>query len=90
MRRIPSPDKGPDEIWEAQWAERHLKHCVAEAKRVMPAEKSQVFQLLSNGESVREVCSRLGLNANQVYKRRFDFRQQVRKLMNELDVEMPA
>ena len=89
MRRIPSPDKSPDEIWEEQWVQRHLKHCVAEARRVVPAEKSQVFQLLSNGISVREVCSRLGLNANQVYKRKFDFLQIVRKLMNELDVEMP-
>ena len=40
--------------------------------------------------TVKQVCARLGLNANQVYKAKSRVLQRVRQLMARFDSDVPA
>ncbi len=58
-----------DELWEQQWKQQHLRYCVAQVGGQVSAEAFEVFRLLVEEQcNVPEVCERMGLNANQVYK----------------------
>lgn len=90
MRWIADDARTPDQVWEDNWLQHHLRSCLASVKRTVSADKFRVFQLLMDGHTVLDVCSRLDLNSNQVYKRKSAVLQQVRQCMNELDCEFAS
>ncbi len=77
-----------DQIWETNWRLHHLRFCVAQvAKRVQP-ESFQAFQLLTEkGLSVVQVCEKMGMNPDQVYKIKSRFLALVRDEMKGFDLE---
>jgi RNA polymerase sigma-70 factor (ECF subfamily) len=72
----------PAQVWERQWHLEHLRYCCEQARRLVSARTYGAFELLAvHGASVAEVCARLGLSENQVYKARSRVLAEVRRLM---------
>ncbi len=84
-------EPSPAEIWEQSWRNEHLKYCVEQVRGLVSEINFQAFHMLMLDEcSVPDVCSRLGMNANQVYKAKSRVLQQVRRKMAELGMEEGA
>lgn len=88
---LPGSDPTADEIWERHWQQEHLKYCVEQVRESVSEMNHQVFcMLLFEACSVEDVCGRLGLNANQVYKAKSRVLQRVRQLMAQFDSDVPV
>lgn len=69
LGELPARDGAADDLWEEQWRQQHLCYCVEQVSKEVSEATFQAFQMLVRERlSVEEVCQRLGLNANQVYK----------------------
>ena len=79
------PEPGPDELWDRHWRGEHLRYALAEVKRRESPASYGAFELLLVEElSVPEVCARLNLNANQVYKAKSRVLRRVRETLGRL------
>lgn len=88
MRAIADTDPSPDQVWEAHWQHAHLKYCVEQVGAAVSPQNYRAFYLLVFEEqSVEEVSTELGMNANQVYKAKSRVLERIRIKMSELDVE---
>jgi RNA polymerase sigma factor (sigma-70 family) len=86
LDEIPAREPPLDEVWEQQWREQHLRYCVEQVAKQVPDATFQAFQLLVRDEcTAQEVCDRLGLTANQVYKAKARVLELVRAKMAEID-----
>ena len=91
VRNVVDPAPSPDELWDRHWRYEHLKYCVAAVRGSVSDRNYQAFcMLLFDDCSVDEVCTRLGMNANQVYKAKSRVLKQVREALSELDPELRA
>ena len=82
---------GPDEVWEQTWRQQHLRYCVDKVRTQVPEQTYAAFRMLVDEDAnVPEVCERLGLNANQVYKAKARVLELVREEMALLDPETSA
>jgi len=71
---------GPDQVWEDSWRREHLRYCLEIARQKESERTYRAFQLLLEDElSVPEVCARMEMNANQVYKAKARVLQRVRE-----------
>ncbi len=69
LRGLLDPEPGPDEVWEQTWRNVHLRYCVEQVRDATSPRNYEAFRLLVlENVSVDEVCHRLGMNRNQVYK----------------------
>jgi len=81
-------DDAPDEVWDRVWRQQHLKHCVELVRDEVSYESYAAFcMLLFDERPVEEVCGKLNMNANQVYKAKSRVLQRVRQRMAELGAE---
>lgn len=86
LRKLPHDDESADEIWERNWREEHLRFCVQAVRQQVSAETWDTFRMLVHeGLSVAEVCGRLQVSANQVYKARSRMLELVKRKMAYLD-----
>ncbi len=86
IRDLVDPAPSPDQVWEQHWRHEHLKYCVEAVRGSVSERNYQAFSMLLYEDcSVEEVCVRLSMNANQVYKAKSRVLQRVRKVMSELD-----
>lgn len=86
IQEVVDPASAPDAHWSEVWKMEHLRYCVEQARESVSDKNYQAFcMLLYEGSSVQEVCDRLGMKADHVYKARFRVLQRVREIMNELD-----
>ena len=91
IRKLRDPEPSPQEVWEQQWRNEHLKYCVEKARTRVSDRNFQVFHLLVlDGYTVEEVCAQLGLNPNQVYKAKARVLKHVAQMMAELDSDVPV
>lgn len=80
--QLAGDDATADQLWEEQWRQQHLRHCVQQAGLQVSEQSYQAFRMLVDEQcSVSEVCQRLGLNPNQVYKAKSQVLALVRDLM---------
>lgn len=85
LESIPNDDDSADQVWEQQWRQQCLRHCVQQAGSHVTEQSYQAFLLLVEEQcSVAEVCKRLGMNANQVYKAKARVLTTVRELMQAI------
>ncbi len=78
----------PAEHWEQVWELEHIRYCVERVRCEVSEPSFQAFRLLLfEGLAVQEVCERLGLNPNQVYKAKSKVLGHVRKRLVDLGVE---
>ena len=82
LRELADELPGPDELWEVQWKNQHLKYCVEQVRGSMPQAQFEAFEMLVlKGAAVEEVCEHLGMNSNQVYKAKSRMLRKVRAKM---------
>lgn len=86
MKIVPDDQLAPDEVWDRNWRNQLLKYCLEQVREEVSEINYQAFRMLLLEEcSVEEVCERLGLNPNQVYKAKSRVLQRVRAKLAELD-----
>ncbi len=84
---LQDPQPGPDEAWERIWREEHLRFALQEASTRLSERTYQTFVLLLLEElSVAEVCERMGMNANQVYKAKAQALRHVREVLERFGI----
>jgi RNA polymerase sigma-70 factor (ECF subfamily) len=89
VRRLPDREPPPGELWEQRWRFEHLKHCVEQVRGSVSETDFEVFRLLLFGECpVEEVCRRLGIHRNQVYKAKARVLERVRQRLVYLGVDV--
>lgn len=87
LRRLPTAAPTPEEVWEHHWRDQHLRYCVEQVRGSVSPKNFEAFRmLLFEGRSVADVGSRLGMNANQVYKAKSRVLNCVRAAMAQLGV----
>lgn len=88
LRNTPAEQQSPDEVWEAEWKNQHLKHCVEQLRREVSRRTFEVFSIVVlQGRPTAEACDELGMNPNQVYKAKARMLRRVRDKMSEYDCE---
>lgn len=81
----------PDEVWEAGWQREHLRYCLDLARAKEPERSFRAFELLALDElTVTEVCERMGMNENQVYKAKSRVLKRVRETLERLGGDVAA
>ncbi len=86
IQAVADSASAPEEHWAQIWKMEHLKFCVEQLRGSVSEKNYQAFcMLLFEGSSVTEVCERLHMKPDHVYKARFRVLERVRALMSELD-----
>ena len=86
LARLEGAEPSPDEEWERIWRGEHLRFALGEASKRLSERTYQTFVLLLLEElSVEEVCARMGMNANQVYKAKALALRRVREVLERLE-----
>jgi RNA polymerase sigma-70 factor (ECF subfamily) len=85
------PHPGPDELWERQWWNAHLRHG-AETVRGEVAETTfaAFVSYALEGKGAEVVAASLGLTVNQVYVAKHRVLDRIRSLMIDWTGEAPA
>lgn len=85
---LQSTEESLDDVWERNWRLHHLRYCVGQVgKRVQPS-TLVVFRLLTeSGLPASEVCSRMNMTADQVYKIKSRMLDMIRSEMNLYGLE---
>lgn len=82
LEQLPAHEPAADEQWEKHWKQQHLCYFVQQAGMQVSSQTFDAFRLLVEEQlSVPEVCRRLNINANQVYKAKAQVLAAVRELM---------
>lgn len=88
FRQLPAEDAAPDEIWERQWKQQHLKYCVEQIRGEVSPQTFKIFSLLVlKGCTVPDVCEQLDITPNLAYKARQRVLDRVREKMAEIGYE---
>jgi RNA polymerase sigma factor (sigma-70 family) len=91
VRNVVDPAPSPDGLWDRHWRYEHLKYCVEAVRGSVSERNYQAFRMLLFDDCpVSEVCVRLGMNANQVYKAKSRVLQRVRAILSDLDLDFSA
>lgn len=81
---LPDKQLNLEQAFDQQWKLSHLSFCLERVRSKVSDTTYQVFEMLTDGESVDNVASKLGLNANQVYKAKSKVLQLVREQMKRI------
>jgi RNA polymerase sigma-70 factor (ECF subfamily) len=85
LQELAADDETAAELWEQQWRQQHLRFCVDQARNFVSEQTFEAFRLLTKEDcSVPDVCQRLGMNANQVYKAKANVLAAVQELIGTL------
>jgi RNA polymerase sigma-70 factor (ECF subfamily) len=77
-----------DALWEQQWRRQHLRYCLQQVRsRVSSATYETFTMLMQAGISVPDICQRLEITPNQVYKAKARVLEAIRGLMRELEAD---
>jgi RNA polymerase sigma-70 factor (ECF subfamily) len=88
LRHLEAIYPSPEEVWEIEWRNQHLKHCVEQLRSEVSRTTFEAFSIVViEGRPVAEACDVLGMNANQVYKAKARMLRRVRDKMAELGCE---
>lgn len=87
MGALPDKEPLPDEEWERQWKNAHLRHCVEQIRPTVSEQNYRAFHLLVLEECpVEEVCRTLNINTNQAYKAKSRLLALIRDRLTEYDL----
>lgn len=89
LAEIPNTNLEPSVIWNRLWEFEHLKYCLARIGTEVSERNYAVFRLLTiEQNSVSQVCEKLNMSANQVYKITCDMKTRIRRKAEELGLEL--
>jgi len=84
VRQLEAVHASPEEIWETEWRNQHLKHCVEQLRSEVSRATFAAFSIVViEGRPVEEACRELEMNPNQVYKAKARMLRRVRDKMVE-------
>ncbi len=88
LAELQAHEESVDELWEKTWRTHHLMYCVAQVgKRVQP-ETFEAFRLLTEeGCDTNDVCLRMKMNPDQVYKIKSRMLELIRAEMKNFDLD---
>lgn len=85
FRRAQDREQSPDELWDHQWRQRHLKYCLELIRDEVAPHTYQAFEYHVLAEwPVERVCQTLKLSADQVYTAKSRITKRLRAKMSEL------
>ncbi len=71
LAELPADSPTADELWDEHWRRQHLRFCIEAARQDVSTKTFEAFQMLAQEcRSVPEVCEKLAMTPNQVYKAR--------------------
>lgn len=77
--------ESPDEVWDRMWRQQHLRYCMDQVRPLVSESTWGVFEsLMEQKENVDQICQRLGVSRNQVYKTRGRVLNLIRQKMEYL------
>lgn len=80
----------PEEAWERAWRVEHLRFALAKAEERVSERTYQAFQLLLiEGASVQDVCTRMGMAPDHVYKAKARALAAVRAILEQHGTDGP-
>jgi RNA polymerase sigma-70 factor (ECF subfamily) len=87
LRDVQSDEPSAEQLWEQHWRQQHLLYCMELSRHRVSEQAYEVFRLLVQEErSVEEVCQRLQINRNQVYKAKARVLENIRQIMASLEL----
>ena len=85
FRQAQEREMSPDELWESQWRNRHLKYCLQLIRDDVSPTTYQAFEYHVLAEwPVERVCETLNVTADQVYTAKSRITKRLREKMREL------
>ncbi len=89
LRDLEDSGQSPEAVWDRQWDLRHLEYCMEQVKDRVADEKYHAFYLLVIGQcSVSDVCDKLEMNPNQVYKAKSNIQKLIRAEMVRIGYDL--
>jgi len=87
----PTAEPSPEEVFEKIWVKEHVRHCLDQVRRETDELTYTAFRRYAlDEEPVEQVCTDLGINANKLYKIKWQLTQKLREKMVELLGESEA
>lgn len=87
LREVESNEPSAENLWEQHWRQQHLLYCMELSRQRVSEQTFEVFRLLIQEERpVDEVCQRLQMNRNQVYKAKARVLENIREIMESFDL----
>jgi len=89
LTQIPDDTSSISVVWDAQWREQHLRHCLRRVRQRVAEQSFQIFEKVCLDEvPVDDVCRAFHVSRNQVYKIRARILQMVREEARRIDPEL--
>lgn len=86
LHALTDPALSPDEVWLRTWRREHVRFALREVRTRVSEQSFQAFELLLlHGWEVPDVCVRMGMNSNQVYKAKARVLDRIRGVLERLD-----
>jgi len=82
LASLPDPGR-PDEAWEREWVNHHLRLAMDSVKRTFDPRSVEVFRRLLDGEDTARVADALGLTTAAVHKAKQRIRDRLKELVAE-------
>ncbi len=78
-------EEGAGELFDRLWREEHLRFCLAEVREEVEPKTYEAFEsYVLQERPVEEVCERLGLTANNLYRIKYRIAQKLETKMRDL------
>lgn len=83
--RIPGDDR-LEEIWEHEWRETTLEHCLQQVRQEFDAKTFRAFELFAHeGLPAKDVAEQLGMTSNAVFIAKHRILKRIRELLPEIE-----
>ncbi len=89
VQQIKGTERSVDEIFDEHWQLHHLRYAIGNVQKRVSETTFEAFLLLTEADlSVGEVCQRMDMNADQVYRIRSRVLSLIREEMSQFDVDI--
>jgi RNA polymerase sigma factor (sigma-70 family) len=87
---LPAPDPVLEEAWREEWRRHLLDSALERVKTEVDPLQFQMFHLhVVHGQTVRQICERLGVRGTAVYWAKYHIGKRLKKAMHELESGEP-
>jgi len=88
LRELEADLPSPEDVWDTEWRNQHLKHCVEQLRTEVSRSTFEAFSIVViQGRPVADACDELGMTQNQVYKAKARMLRRVRDKLAEFGCE---
>lgn len=85
LSQTPAADQSPEELWQRQWNETHLRYCIERLRVEYAPHTLQAFAMyVLQDRPVQEIKRQLGMTANQIYVAKARVLARIRERFGEM------